>query len=67
MVAEVGNTKMCVQEASCGVFSWDDCKLRAVLRPNTDPIVTASVKRSRVDLSGLRMAKAPSKRACASV
>lgn len=54
MVAEVGNTKMCVQEASCGVFSWDDCKFRAVLRPNTDPMVTASLNNSTRQLSGLR-------------
>lgn len=42
MVAEVGNTRMCVQEASWGVLSWDDCRFRAVLRPNTEPMVTAS-------------------------
>lgn len=42
MVAEVGNTRMCVQEASWGVLSWDDCRFSAVLRPNTEPIVTAS-------------------------
>lgn len=57
MVAEVGNTRMCVQEASWGVLSWDDCRFSAVLRPNTEPIVTASVgtdTRAQGSLHGLQ-------------
>lgn len=43
--AEVGNTRMCVQDVSCGVLSWDVCMFRVVLRPNTEPVDTESGKR----------------------
>lgn len=43
-MADVGNTRMCVQDVSCGVLSWDVCMLRVVLRPNTEPVETESNK-----------------------
>jgi len=38
----VGKTRMWVQEVSCGVFSWDVCMFKVVLRPNTEPVDTES-------------------------
>lgn len=43
-MAEVGNTRMCVQDVSWGVLSCDVCMLSVVLRPNTDPVDTESDK-----------------------
>lgn len=43
-MAEVGNTRMCVQDVSWGVLSCDVCMLSVVLRPNTDPVDTESGK-----------------------
>lgn len=40
--AEVGNTRMCVQDVSWGVLSCDVCMFRVVLRPNTEPVDTES-------------------------
>lgn len=40
--ADVGKTRMWVQEVSCGVLSWDVCMFKVVLRPNTEPVDTES-------------------------
>lgn len=40
-MAEVGNTRMCVHDVSCGVLSCV-CMLSVVLRPNTEPVDTES-------------------------
>lgn len=45
-MADVGNTKMCVQDVSWGVLNCDVCMLRVVLRPNTEPVDTESAKRA---------------------
>ena len=41
-MADVGNTRMCVHDVSCGVLSCDVCMLSVVLRPNTEPVDTES-------------------------
>ena len=46
-MAEVGNTRMCVQDVSWGVFSCDVCMLSVVLRPNTEPVDTESAGTGR--------------------
>ena len=43
-IAEVGNTRMCVQDVSRGVLSCDVCMLSVVLRPNTEPVDTESAE-----------------------
>lgn len=46
-MAEVGKTRMWVQEVSCGVLSCDVCMFKVVLRPNTEPVDTESERTHR--------------------
>lgn len=54
-MAEVGNTRMCVQDVSWGVLSCDVCMLSVVLRPNTEPVDTESAEARREDLEFLHV------------
>lgn len=51
-MAEVGKTRMWVQEVSCGVLSCDVCMFKVVLRPNTEPVDTESERTHRGERKG---------------
>lgn len=42
---------MWVHDVSCGVFSWDVCIFKVVLRPNTEPVDTESLEAKKSFLS----------------